>query len=468
MFKQKIGVIGMGVMGYNLSLNMERNNFSVSIFNRSSHKTQSIKIKHPHQDIIPFFTIKDFVKSLDRPRRILLMVKAGKVTDDIIQSLLPFLQPQDIIIDGGNSFYKDTIRREKALSNNNIYFIGAGISGGEDGALNGPCIMPGGTEKAYNFIKPIFQKIAAKLDKDSCVDYIGPDGSGHYVKMVHNGIEYGDMQLIAESYFLLKILLKLKNEDIADIFELWNKGELKSYLIEITAKIIRKKDNKGKYLIDSILDVAENKGTGRWVVEASLDLGEPLTLIAASVFARYLSSMKAQRIQANQVLKGPICHPVILKKNIFIEQVRRSLYLGKVISYAQGFSQLQQASDKYNWNLNLSSIANIFRSGCIIRANFLQKIHDAYYKDKHLLNLILSPYFLEIANTYHDDLRKIVILSIQKGISIPTFLASITYYDGYRTNISNANLIQAQRDFFGSHTYQRIDKKGIFHTEWTN
>lgn len=465
--KKQIGVVGMAVMGQNLALNIENCGYSVSIFNRSSKITKEFFCKHNKKKIFPYYSIKDFLQSLKTPRLILLMVKSGKATDDIINLIIPYLQKNDILIDGGNSFYKDTIRRSKKISKMGFRFIGAGISGGEKGALYGPSIMPGGDYSSYKFIKPILKKISAKYNNIPCVSYIGNDGSGHYVKMVHNGIEYADMQLISEVYFLLKYFLGLNNKELSKIFNSWNKGELKSYLIKITSKIFLKKNNKGKYLIDLILDCAENKGTGTWVSNSALDLGVPLSLITESVFSRYISSLKSQRILASDLLKGPKNFKIIKKgKEIFIENLRRALYLGKIIAYSQGFSQLKVASKKYSWNLNFSNIAKIFRSGCIIKANFLQKIKDVYKNNNKVVNLLLTPYFKNVANDYQNSLREIVSFSVLNGISVPVLSSAISYYDSYRSKILPSNLIQAQRDLFGAHTYKRIDKKGIFHTNW--
>lgn len=466
MSKQQIGVVGMAVMGRNLALNIESKNYTVSIYNRTKSVTEDIINKNKEKNIFPYFSIKEFVDSLIKPRCILLMVKSGQATDETIKLIIPYLEKEDILIDGGNTFYKDTIRRTNELSKYGINFIGMGVSGGELGALNGPSIMPGGQKKAYKLVSSMLQKISAKFQNEPCVSYIGPNGAGHYVKMVHNGIEYGDMQLIAESYFLLKHLLHMNNEELAKTFTEWNKGELNSYLIDITKDIFIKKDNNGNYLIDFILDIAEDKGTGKWISKNALELREPLSLITESVFSRYLSSLKRQRIAASKILKGPNIEIFTKNKNKFIEEVRRALYLGKIISYAQGFSQLKKASEKYSWDLQYGEIAKIFRSGCIIRANFLQKITEEYSCNKHIVNLLLTPYFSKIANEYEISLRNVVIQSIKYGISIPTFSAAISYYDSYRTMTSSANLIQAQRDYFGSHTYQRTDKSGHFHTNW--
>ncbi|EPC4486644.1 NADP-dependent phosphogluconate dehydrogenase [Serratia liquefaciens] len=466
MSKQQIGVVGMAVMGRNLALNIESRGYTVSIFNRSGDKTDEVIAENPGKNLVPHYTVEEFVESLEKPRRILLMVKAGEATDKTIASLTPHLDKGDILIDGGNTYYQDTIRRNRELSDQGFNFIGTGVSGGEEGALKGPSIMPGGQKEAYELVAPILEKIAAVAEGEPCVTYIGADGAGHYVKMVHNGIEYGDMQLIAEAYSLLKQALNLSNEELADTFAEWNKGELNSYLIDITKDIFTKKDEEGKYLVDVILDEAANKGTGKWTSQSSLDLGEPLSLITESVFARYLSSLKDQRVAASKVLTGPKVTPVSGDKAEFVEKVRRALYLGKIVSYAQGFSQLKAASKENNWDLHYGDIAKIFRAGCIIRAQFLQKITDAYTQDADIANLLLAPYFKQIADDYQQALRDVVSYAVQNGIPTPTFSAAISYYDSYRSAVLPANLIQAQRDYFGAHTYKRIDKEGVFHTEW--
>ncbi|KHE00483.1 6-phosphogluconate dehydrogenase [Pantoea stewartii] len=467
MSKQQIGVVGMAVMGRNLALNIESRGYTVSIYNRSREKTDEVIAENKGKKLAPFYSVEEFVDSLEKPRRILLMVQAGEATDKTIASLTPHLDKGDILIDGGNTFYKDTIRRNKELSDQGFNFIGTGVSGGEEGALKGPSIMPGGQKEAYELVAPILDKIAARAeDGEACVTYIGPDGAGHYVKMVHNGIEYGDMQLIAEAYALLKGALGLNNEELAATFTDWNNGELSSYLIDITKDIFTKKDEDGHYLVDVILDEAANKGTGKWTSQSSLDLGEPLSLITESVFARYLSSLKSQRVAASKVLTGPQAKAFTGDKAEFVEKVRRALYLGKIVSYAQGFSQLRAASEENNWNLHYGEIAKIFRAGCIIRAQFLQKITDAYAADAGIANLLLAPYFKDIADQYQQALRDVVSYAIQNGIPTPTFSAAIAYYDSYRSEVLPANLIQAQRDYFGAHTYKRIDKDGIFHTEW--
>lgn len=466
MSKQQIGVVGMAVMGRNLALNIESRGYSVSIYNRSSDKTNEVIAENPGKKLVANYSIEEFVDSLEKPRRILLMVKAGEATDKTIAALTPHLDKGDILIDGGNTFFKDTIRRNRELSAQGFNFIGTGVSGGEEGALKGPSIMPGGQKEAYELVAPILEKIAAVADGEPCVTYIGADGAGHYVKMVHNGIEYGDMQLIAEAYSVLKHSLGLSNEELAEAFTEWNQGELSSYLIEITADIFRKKDGEGKYLVDVILDEAANKGTGKWTSQSSLDLGVPVTLITESVFARYISSLKDQRVAASKVLSGPAPKAFTGDKKAFIENVRRALYLGKIVSYAQGFQQLKAASDEYNWDLNYGEIAKIFRAGCIIRAQFLQKITDAYNEDANIANLLLAPYFKNIADEYQQALRDVVCYGVQAGIPTPTFSAAISYYDSYRAEVLPANLIQAQRDYFGAHTYKRTDKDGVFHTEW--
>ena len=467
MSKQQIGVVGMAVMGRNLALNIESRGYTVSVFNRSGDKTEEVIAENPGKKLVPYYTVQEFVESLETPRRILLMVKAGEATDKTIDSLKPYLDKGDILIDGGNTFYHDTIRRNRELSAEGFNFIGTGVSGGEEGALKGPSIMPGGQKEAYELVAPILKQIAAVAeDGEPCVAYIGADGAGHYVKMVHNGIEYGDMQLIAEAYSLLKNGLNLSNEELATTFTDWNKGELSSYLIDITKDIFTKKDEEGHYLVDMILDDAANKGTGKWTSQSSLDLGEPLSLITESVFARYISSLKEQRVAASKVLSGPQAKPFAADKAEFSEKVRRALYLGKIVSYAQGFSQLRAASEENNWDLNYGEIAKIFRAGCIIRAQFLQKITDAYAENPAIANLLLAPYFKQIVDEYQQALRDVVSYAVQNGIPTPTFSAAISYYDSYRSAVLPANLIQAQRDYFGAHTYKRTDKEGVFHTEW--
>ncbi len=465
---QHIGVIGMAVMGRNLALNIESRGHAVSIYNRSREKTDEVIAKNPGRKLVPTYTLEAFVASLEVPRRILLMVKAGAPTDAYIDVLKPLLEKGDIIIDGGNTLFTDTIRRNRELSALGFNFIGTGVSGGEEGALNGPSIMPGGQKHAYELVAPILREIAARApDGEPCVTYIGPDGAGHYVKMVHNGIEYGDMQLIAEAYSILKNTLGLKNPELAEVFAEWNKGELDSFLIDITANIFKKKDEEsGGELIDVILDKAGQKGTGKWTSQSALDLGVPLQLITESVFARFLSALKEERVAASKVLSGPVAKSFDGDHKSFIEAVRRALYLSKIVSYAQGFAQMRSASDEHKWNLQYGEIAKIFRAGCIIRARFLQKITDAYSRDANIANLLLDPYFKDIADQYHSALREVVTTAIACGVPVPTFSSAIAYYDSYRSAVLPANLIQAQRDYFGAHTFERTDKPGIYHAEW--
>jgi len=395
------------------------------------------------------------------------MVKAGTPTDATIQTLLPHLDKGDILIDGGNTFFKDTQRRSEELASQGIHFIGTGVSGGEEGALTGPSIMPGGQKEAHELVKPILEAIAAKVDGEACTTYIGPDGAGHYVKMVHNGIEYGDMQLISEAYFIMKHVLGLEARELHEVFAEWNKGELDSYLIEITADIFTKTDEEtGKPLVDVILDTAAQKGTGKWTSQSALDLGTPLPIITESVFARFISAMKEERVHASKVLSGPEIKPYIGDKAELIEAIREALYMSKIVSYAQGFAQMRAASEEYDWNLDYGNIAMIFRGGCIIRAAFLQKIKEAYDRDAEIANLLLDPYFKEIVEGYQKSLRKVIALAVENGIAVPGFSAALSYYDSYRTESLPANLLQAQRDYFGAHTYQRVDKEGTFHTEW--
>ncbi|GAB3246887.1 NADP(+)-dependent, decarboxylating phosphogluconate dehydrogenase [Chitinimonas naiadis] len=467
MSKQKIGVIGMAVMGRNLALNIESRGHTVSIYNRSPEKTDEVIAENPGKKLVPFHTLADFVASLETPRRILLMVKAGAPTDGTIDQLKPLLDKGDIIIDGGNTLYTDTIRRNKELSSLGFNFIGTGVSGGEEGALKGPSIMPGGQKEAYELVAPILKEIAATANGEPCVTYIGPDGAGHYVKMVHNGIEYGDMQLIAEAYDILKNLLGLSNADLADVFGDWNKGELDSFLIDITANIFKKKDDEtGHDLVDVILDQAGQKGTGKWTSKSALDLGVPLPLITESVFARFISALKEERVAASEVLHGPASKPLIADQARFIESVRRALYLSKIASYAQGFAQMRAQSTESGWDLQYGEIAKIFRAGCIIRSRFLQNITDAYAKDPELKNLLLDPYFAGIANEYQAALREVVAAAVLAGIPVPTFGSAVAYFDSYRAKRLPANLIQAQRDYFGAHTFERTDKPGIFHAQW--
>ncbi|SDW27354.1 6-phosphogluconate dehydrogenase (decarboxylating) [Marininema mesophilum] len=467
MSKQQIGVIGLAVMGKNLALNIESRGFSVAVYNRTPDKTEELLQEAQGKNLVGATSLEEFVNSLESPRRILLMVKAGEPTDNTIASLTPLLDKGDILIDGGNAFFEDTRRRNRELEEAGIRFIGAGVSGGEEGALKGPSIMPGGQESAYQLVEPILTAIAAKVNGEPCTTYIGPDGAGHYVKMVHNGIEYGDMQLIAEAYHLMKDGLGLTNEELADTFKEWNQGELDSYLIEITANIFTKKDEEtGEALVDLILDTAGQKGTGKWTSQSALDLGVPLSIITQSVFSRFLSAMKEERQKASQILNGPEAGISTEDKKKWIEAIRQTLYTSKICSYAQGFAQMKVASEEYGWDLDYGKISMIFRGGCIIRARFLQNIKNAYDKDPNLANLLLDPYFQEIVDNYQASWRKVVALAVHSGIPVPGMSSALAYYDSYRLERLPANLLQAQRDYFGAHTYQRVDKEGTFHTEW--
>ncbi|WP_134645269.1 NADP-dependent phosphogluconate dehydrogenase [Weissella cibaria] len=465
------GVVGLAVMGRNLALNVESRGYTVAVYNRSSARTEDLVQTHSDKKFVPGYTVEDFVKSIKAPRRILLMVKAGAGTDAVIEELLPFLEKGDILIDGGNTFFEDTMRRSEKLAQSGINFIGMGVSGGELGALQGPSMMPGGQRDAYKLVEPILKEIAAKAPEDGkpTVAYIGPNGAGHYVKMVHNGIEYGDMQLIAESYDLLKRLLKLDKDALAGTFAEWNKGELDSYLIEITADILTRDDDlgSGKPMVDMILDRAGNKGTGKWSSQSALEVGAPQSLITESVYARYISAMKDDRVAASKVLAGP---EFSFEGDVdaTVEDIREALYFGKIMSYAQGFDQLRMASDHYDWDLQYGELAQLWRAGAIIRARFLQRITDAYDNEAGLHNLLLDPYFKDVAEKYQAAARRVIALATAAGVPIPSLSAAIAYFDSYRSEVLPANLIQAQRDYFGAHTYERTDKPAgeMYHYSW--
>ena len=462
-----IGVIGLGVMGSNIALNMASKGEQVAVYNYTRDLTDTLVGTTEGQLIHPYYKIQDFVHSLETPRKIFLMVTAGKPIDSVISALVPFLEAGDVIMDGGNSHYEDTERRYDELKSKGIGYLGIGISGGEVGALKGPSIMPGGDKAVYEKVAPILTKIAAQVDDDPCCVYIGPKGSGHFVKMVHNGIEYADMQLIAEAYSFLRTRLGLSVNEIAVIFETWNQGELNSYLIQITAEILRKKDEiTGLPLIDVILDKTGQKGTGKWTSIQAIDTGIPSSIITESLFARYISSLKEERVYADNILSGPEIDQRSLDKDLWIEYVRQALYMGKICAYAQGFTQYKMTSELYGWDLPLKDIALIFRGGCIIRAEFLNVISEIYQAQPNLANLLIAPYFAEKVKEYQIGLRKVACEGINSGISFPCLSASLTYYDSYRTGISNANLLQAQRDYFGAHTYERSDLTGFFHTNW--
>jgi 6-phosphogluconate dehydrogenase len=466
-----IGLIGLAVMGQNLVLNMNDHGFKVAVFNRTVSKVDDfIANEAKGTQVVGTHSLEEMCGMLKLPRRVMIMVKAGEVVDHTIEQVLPYLEKGDIIIDGGNSLFTDSNRRTKDLAAKGILFVGTGVSGGEEGARFGPSIMPGGNPAAWPHVKNIFQSIAAKVDDGTpCCDWVGEDGAGHYVKMVHNGIEYGDIQLICEAYQLLKDALGLSADDLAEIFTEWNKGELDSYLIEISATIFAKKDEDGTALLDKILDTAGQKGTGKWTAISALDLGMPLTLIGESVFARCLSALKDERVQASKVLNGPAKKLTVSEKKEFIEDVRRALYCSKMVSYAQGYMLLRAAEKDQGWHLNMGGIALMWRGGCIIRSVFLGNIKAAYDKDANLANLLLDDFFSGALNKYQASWRKAIIHAIEIGVPTPAFSTALAFYDGYRTARLPANLLQAQRDFFGAHTYERVDKpRGeFFHTNWT-
>ncbi|HUH20168.1 decarboxylating NADP(+)-dependent phosphogluconate dehydrogenase [Albibacterium sp.] len=468
--KSDIGVIGIAVMGENLILNMESKGFHVTAYNRTVDKVERfVNGRAKGKNIYGATSIEDLIKSLKRPRKVMLMVKAGQPVDDFIELLIPHLEPGDIIIDGGNSHFPDTERRTKYLESKGLLYIGTGVSGGEEGALLGPSIMPGGSEAAWPAVKPIFQGIAAKVaDGTPCCDWVGSGGAGHFVKMVHNGIEYGDMQLINETYHIMKDVLGMTPDEMHDVFKEWNEGELDSYLIEITRDILAFKDEDGQPLVDKILDTAGQKGTGKWTGTVALDLGVPLTLIAESVFARCLSALKDERVAASKVLSGPKA-TFNGDRAALLNDLRDALYAAKVISYAQGYQMMASAAKEYGWTLNYGSIAMMWREGCIIRSAFLGKIKEAFEKNPNLQNLILDDFFRDKIQEAQAGWRNVIVAAATYGIPAPCLSAGLTYYDGYRCERLPANLLQAQRDYFGAHTYERLDKpRGeFFHTNWT-
>jgi 6-phosphogluconate dehydrogenase len=463
-----IGIIGLAVMGENLVLNMESKGFSVAAFNRTTEVTEKFAIgRAKEKNIQPTRTMEEFVGALKVPRKAMIMVKAGAPVDAVIGQLAPLLEKGDIIIDGGNSLFTDTQRRGKELEDRGIHFVGCGVSGGEEGALKGPSLMPGGSRESWEIIAPIFRKIAAQVDGEPCCRYMGPDGAGHYVKMVHNGIEYGDIQLICEAYGILKDIVEMDAAQLAETFAEWNKGELDSYLIEITSQIFRKIDPEtGKPLVDMILDKAGQKGTGIWTLQSAIRQSVVISTINAAVEARVISSRKEERVAASKILPQPKARKFRGDRTRFVDAVRDALYASKIVSYAQGMELLRAASTEYKWNLNLSDIATIWRGGCIIRAKFLNRIVEAYRRDPALHNLLLDRYFTKIIRRTQRNWRVAVSTAIKHGVAVPAFSASLAYFDSYRQARLPANLLQAQRDFFGAHTYERIDKPGVFHTEW--
>jgi 6-phosphogluconate dehydrogenase len=474
--KQQIGVIGLGVMGKNLALNIESKGFSVAVYDLCTANTNDMMEQATGKNIHGTYSLKELVEALEKPRKIIIMIKAGQPVDDTIQNIKEWISKGDILIDCGNSYYRDTMQRSEQLAKEGIIFVGSGVSGGEEGALKGPAIMPGGPEDAYRLLEPIFTSIAAKVDNQPCCTYIGTDGAGHYVKMVHNGIEYGDMQLICEAYSLLQNVLGLTNEELHEVFSEWNKGELNSYLIEITSDIFKKVDlETGRPMIDIILDSAGQKGTGIWSSKSALDLGVSTPTITEAVFARCISSIKEERLTASKVFavsskesKANDREGLSYDRDTFIEAVRQALYASKICSYAQGFALMKAAATEYGWNLNYGNIAKIFRGGCIIRAQYLNKISDAFDRDPGLPNLLLDSYFSEILLKYQEGWRKTVTAAVACGIPAPAFSSALSYFDSYRREQLSANLLQAQRDYFGAHTYERTDQpRGEFyHTNW--
>ncbi len=470
--KCDIGLIGLAVMGENLALNIESRGYSVAVFNRTTSKVDDFMAgRVKGQNFVGAHSLEELVESLAAPRKVMLMVKAGPAVDEFIEKVIPLLSPGDVIIDGGNTHFSDTERRTRYVESKGLLYIGTGVSGGEEGALKGPSMMPGGSEKAWPLVKPIFQAIAAKVGPAGdipCCEWVGPRGAGHYVKMVHNGIEYGDMQLICEAYWMLKHALGLGNDELCDVFAEWNRGELDSYLIEITRDIFSvKEDETGQHLVDLVMDTAGAKGTGKWMSQLALDLGVPSTLVTMAVYARSLSAMKEPRVRASKVLRGPKA-TYRGDRQKFIEQIRQALYASKICSYAQGFVQLQAAAAEHDWPLKFGDIAMLWRGGCIIRAVFLERIKEAFDKSPQLENLLLAPYFKKAVRKAQTSWRHVVVTATRLGIPVPALSAALAYYDGYRSERLPANLLQAQRDYFGAHTYHRVDKpgEGPFHTDW--
>ena len=470
MKKADIALVGLAVMGENLVMNMESKGFTVAVYNRTTEKVKRfVEGRAAGKNIIGCYSIEELVANLEKPRKVFMMVKAGAAVDALIEQLLPFLEEGDILIDGGNSHFPDTVRRTAYVESKGLLYVGCGVSGGEEGALNGPSMMPGGSPAAWPFVKPIFQSICAKVENGApCCDWVGENGAGHFVKMVHNGIEYGDMQLICEAYQLMRDGLGMSAEEMHDVFSAWNETELNSYLIEITRDILGYKDENGETTVDYILDTAGQKGTGKWTAISALDEGVPLTLIGEAVFSRCLSSMKSERVSAAKVFPKDV--PAFDgDKTAFIEAIRKALYASKIISYAQGYTLMRTAAKTYGWNLNYGGIALMWRGGCIIRSVFLGKIKEAYDKNPELENLLLDDYFAETIKTLVASRREVVAYAVKAGIPMPAFTSALSYFDGYTTAGLPANLLQAQRDYFGAHTYERIDQpRGQFyHTNWT-
>ncbi len=471
MEKSDIGLIGLAVMGENLVLNMESKGFRVSVYNRTVEKVDKfVQGRGKDKNIFGARSLEEFVSSLKSPRKVFLMVKAGQAVDDFIEKLIPVLDPGDVIIDGGNTHFPDTARRTAYVESKGLLYIGTGVSGGEEGALKGPSMMPGGSPAAWPLVKPIFQGICAKVENGQpCCDWVGEGGAGHFVKMVHNGIEYGDIQLICECYHIMKELLGMSNEEMHETFAEWNKGDLDSYLVEITRDILAKKDEDGKYVLDYILDTAGQKGTGKWTAISALDAGVPLTLIGESVFARCLSAQKEERVAASKILQGPVPAKFTGDRKAFLEDLRKALFAAKVVSYAQGYALMKAAAKEYGWNLNYGGIALMWRGGCIIRSVFLGKIKEAFDNNPDIANILLDPYFSGKLAEAQSGWRNVLAQAIVNGVPAPCLSAALEYYDGYRCERLPANLLQAQRDFFGAHTYERTDmpRGQFFHTNWT-